>query len=134
VAALDGELARSLREFDGKLLEEQKLLDQQRETAAEAAAAAVGGGGGGGSGGGASGVPVGEADAARSEAGAAVSSQKELDEETIAARTPSDLSDDSDDDVVARQLREAALREEDPELRERLWQEYRDYRKSGGSK
>jgi len=29
--------------------------------------------------------------------------------------------------VVARQLREAAMREPDPELRERLWDEYRAY-------
>ena len=32
-----------------------------------------------------------------------------------------------DDDVVARQLREAAMREPDPELREALWEEYRNY-------
>ena len=32
-----------------------------------------------------------------------------------------------DDDVVARQIREAAMREADPELREALWDEYRRY-------
>lgn len=32
-----------------------------------------------------------------------------------------------DDDVVARQIREAAMREPDPELREALWDEYRRY-------
>ena len=31
------------------------------------------------------------------------------------------------DDVVARQLREAAMTEPDPELREALWDEYRNY-------
>ena len=31
------------------------------------------------------------------------------------------------EDVVSRQLREAALAEEDPILRERLWEEYRSY-------
>ena len=31
------------------------------------------------------------------------------------------------EDVVAQQLREAAQAEKDPELRDRLWQEYRDY-------
>ena len=35
-----------------------------------------------------------------------------------------------DDDIVARQLREAAMKETDPELRERLWEEYRQYKKS----
>jgi hypothetical protein len=33
-----------------------------------------------------------------------------------------------DDDVVARQLREAAETEKDPELRTRLWEEYRKYK------
>lgn len=32
-----------------------------------------------------------------------------------------------DDDIVARQLREAALKETDPELREKLWKEYEAY-------
>ena len=35
-----------------------------------------------------------------------------------------------DDDIVARQLREAAEKETDPELKEKLWKEYRDYKKS----
>lgn len=33
------------------------------------------------------------------------------------------------DDIVARQLREAAEKETDPELKEKLWKEYEDYRK-----
>jgi hypothetical protein len=33
-----------------------------------------------------------------------------------------------DDDIIARQLREAAMRETDPELREKLWAEYRRYK------
>lgn len=41
-----------------------------------------------------------------------------------------DVPDAGDDDVVARQLREAAENESDPELREKLWQEYKRY-KSG---
>jgi hypothetical protein len=40
---------------------------------------------------------------------------------------PSDIPSGDDDDVVARQLREAAMREPDPELREKLWDEYRKY-------
>ena len=39
-----------------------------------------------------------------------------------------DADDGSDDDVVARQLREAAENETDPELRKRLWEEYRHYK------
>lgn len=45
-----------------------------------------------------------------------------------AATPPADLPDPSGDDVVARQLREAAEAERDPELRTRLWDEYRRYR------
>lgn len=41
---------------------------------------------------------------------------------------PADIPDGSDDDVVARQIREAAMKESDPELREKLWQEYRKYK------
>ena len=49
-------------------------------------------------------------------------------------RVPDDIGDGSDDDIVARQLREAAMTEEDPELREKLWEEYRRYKESvGGS-
>jgi len=32
------------------------------------------------------------------------------------------------DDIVARQLREAAEKETDPELKKKLWEEYRKYR------
>ena len=43
-------------------------------------------------------------------------------------RVPPDVGDGSDDDIVARQLREAAEKETDPELREKLWEEYRRYK------
>ena len=43
--------------------------------------------------------------------------------------TPPDIPDGKDDDIVARQLREAAESEQDPELREKLWEEYRKYKK-----
>ena len=35
-----------------------------------------------------------------------------------------------DDDIVARQLREAAEKETDPELKEKLWKEYEAYKKN----
>jgi hypothetical protein len=41
---------------------------------------------------------------------------------------PADIPSGSDDDVVARQLREAAAREPDPAVREKLWEEYRKYK------
>ena len=57
--------------------------------------------------------------------------------ETVASQLPDraktkedEVPDARDDDVVARQLREAALAETDPELREALWEELRAYKGS----
>ena len=41
---------------------------------------------------------------------------------------PEDVGDGRNDDIVLRQIREAALNEKDPVLRERLWEEYRRIR------
>ena len=43
--------------------------------------------------------------------------------------TEPDHSDGYDDDIVARQIREAAERETDPELKAKLWKEYEDYKR-----
>ena len=45
------------------------------------------------------------------------------------SRVPPDLTDASGDDIIARQLREAAMKEADPELRKKLWVEYRKYKR-----
>jgi hypothetical protein len=42
---------------------------------------------------------------------------------------PADVGSGQDDDIIARQLREAAQKERDPELRAKLWDEYRKYKK-----
>ena len=42
---------------------------------------------------------------------------------------PRNRFDPKDDDIVARQLREAAEEEDDPELRKKLWKEYEQYKK-----
>ena len=36
----------------------------------------------------------------------------------------------SDDDIIARQIREAAEKETDPELKDKLWREYVEYKKN----
>jgi hypothetical protein len=41
---------------------------------------------------------------------------------------PDDIGDGRDDDIVMRQIREAAMKETNPELREKLWDEYRRIR------
>ena len=42
---------------------------------------------------------------------------------------PDDIPDARDDDIIARQLREAAMQEEDPVLKEKLWDEYKRYKR-----
>ncbi len=49
--------------------------------------------------------------------------------ETLTKKHPRH-SDGHDDDIVARQLREAAEKETDPELKEKLWKEYEEYKKA----
>jgi hypothetical protein len=49
------------------------------------------------------------------------------DNTTITYPVPADIPSGDDDDIVARQLREAAVHEADPDLRESLWDEYREY-------
>ncbi|MGB5739414.1 MAG: hypothetical protein WBM54_08695, partial [Woeseia sp.] len=62
-------------------------------------------------------------------AGGATPSVAGMSEDEIKSRTPQDIPELVSEDIVAKQLREAALAEEDPELRERLWEEYRRYNK-----
>jgi len=133
---LGKELDKSIGDFDESIGEEQReIASSTRNTEGfdtgsggnsggsislgeQAAGAMSGGGGGGGSGSGSD---------APSQAGA-VGSRAGLDEQEIARRTPDDVEAIIDDDIVAKQLREAALAEEDPVLRERLWEEYRKYK------
>ena len=49
------------------------------------------------------------------------------------APPPTDIPSGDDDDVVARQLREAAQKERDPVLRDKLWDEYRKYKEQQAS-
>jgi len=49
-----------------------------------------------------------------------------------AARKQDRHGSGEDDDIVARQLREAAEKETDSELKEKLWQEYEEYKKNTG--
>jgi hypothetical protein len=134
VAILDGQLERGTGEFDAMILEEQAA--QRRAERAEAAnrapipeSASAGAGGeseygdmaeagGYGEGGG---MP-GEGSPGGGIGGGGVPS------DTARYPAPEDIPAGSDDDVVARQLREAAMREPDPAIREKLWDEYRKYK------
>jgi len=47
---------------------------------------------------------------------------------STSSRSPKRDTLSADDDIVARQLREAAEKETDPELKKKLWEEYRKYK------
>jgi len=136
IMVLDAELLVGLGEFDEMLLREQ-----ERVRAAAPMADASGGGSGGGAGGagvaegtegteGEEGEPGSESDGdgtgtPSSGSGAGRGARRQ----GGGQGTPPDIPDGSDDDVVARQLREAAEKETDPELKKKLWEEYRKYKK-----
>jgi hypothetical protein len=136
VAVLDAQLEQGTGEFDSMILEEQA---NQRQTARErgptsapeteqASGSAGGGTGYGGS------QPYGEgtADAGGYSTGGGMGGASggggSMPKNTAKYPPPADIPDGDDDDVVARQLREAAMREPDPAVREKLWDEYRKYK------
>ena len=43
-------------------------------------------------------------------------------------KLPEDIPQDDNDDVLAKQIKNAALKEKDPEKREKIWNEYRKYK------
>lgn len=127
-ARLEKELDKSVGDFDGVLAGEQKEISTVgRDT--KGFGGQGGGGGGVGLGKQASGGIQGTGEVARTETdeSAASPSVEGLSEEEIKRRTPDDIPDLVSEDIVAKQLREAALAEDDPALRERLWEEYRKY-------
>lgn len=131
LAGLDKSLSDALGEFDGKLLQEQERLaarvPKQRE--------------GGGTGYGADGPPGpagsggisgpgygGQEGDSRAGAGGYEQPGSVVSGGGKPAPDSGRSTIDSDDDIVARQLREAAEKETDPALKEKLWQEYRKYK------
>ena len=124
--ALDAELFAGLGEFDEMLLREQERV----KAAAPSTDAGAGGGGGTGDGSSAADSWATEqtdfgtdAEATYGE-GAGPGSPRS----PVKTSAPPGTPDGSDDDVVARQLREAAEKETDPELKKKLWEEYRKYK------
>jgi hypothetical protein len=133
-AALDERLNEGFAEFDGMILGERERVQAQADEAGSDVMA-TGGGGGGSEGDGESGnfEPLVIASGPDGSTGGGImigdarregefSNQQE---ETFPV--PDDIPPGANDDVVARQLREAAMSEPDPELREALWDEYRAY-------
>ena len=125
------ELDESVGGFDEVLMEEQReIAAAGRNTEGFGSGSGSGGGGGGG------GISLGEQSQGGSGGSISVVNTGEIrvsplegmTSEEISERTPEDIAVALDDDIIAKQLREAALAEEDPQLRERLWEEYRKYK------
>ena len=138
LATLNRQLDQALERFDGNILTERDTIAGQENAAA-------------------GGSPTGEPDSEAAQQGGAEGTQAGMPgaetsdpadsgqggmptspgsrgggdyrQTASADDIPSDIPDGSDDDVVARQIREAAMAETDPELREKLWEEYRKYKK-----
>ena len=129
-ARLEGTLDKSVGDFDEVLAEEQREISTVGRNTEGYGNASGGGGGVGlgkqGKGGGMAGTGE-AANTTPSDESRATPSLEELSEEQIASRTPEDIPELVSEDIVAKQLREAALSEDDPVLRERLWEEYRKY-------
>jgi hypothetical protein len=146
VAALEAELAAGLGEFDELLLREQERVRAARPRPAESGGAGQGGAGEDGAGMEGSGTNgmgtertgeeavsgtgtgtdagTGGSDGRSTGARGGTGTQRQ----GGAGGVPPDIPDGSDDDVVARQLREAAEKETDPALKKKLWEEYRKYK------
>jgi hypothetical protein len=151
---LDDLLMAELGDFDEMLLREQERV----KASAPRTDAGGGGGGGGNGGGGAGGAAgdgrsgdaaegttgesgdgsrsgnqgagtgVSGGGASGSGQGGGATSPGSWNQSGSPSDRPDNIPDGSDDDVVARQLREAAEKETDPELKEKLWEEYRRYK------
>lgn len=162
VIVLDGDLNRSMSEFDELLLREMDELKRRQSGAPDARGGVRGAGGDGqqkgetgvaaatdaGEEGTAAGTSTGEEGTGErrpeqqqpgQQGQERTASRQTGGEESVGARgqgsdktttaTKRDAPpDEGDDDIVARQLREAAEAETDPELREKLWEEYRRYK------
>ena len=142
LATLNRQLDQALEKFDGAILTERNTVANQENAGASGSPMGEQDGGTGaegepgtGEGSMAQNQGTGSADPTDSGEGGIPASpgsrgQGEYRHTASADTVPADIPDGSDDDVVARQIREAAMAETDPELREKLWEEYRKYKKN----
>lgn len=148
VAALDEMLMAGLGEYDERLLREQERIKAAAPNTNSDSGGGAGGDGAGGDGsagnqgdgesdsegeatgqGGMAGNSQETGTTGGQRQGGAVDNSGRSGEGGSESEQPPDVGDGSDDDVVARQLREAAEKETDPELKEKLWEEYRRYKR-----
>ena len=145
-AELDRKLNRQLATFDGMILDRRAdvTAEENKEGGGSSKnAGAAGGGGYGGEEAGDGAPPLLTTAKAEDTTGNVVTTghqpdlpadnrkgdYKQANAKPHDDRIPPDIPSGDDDDIVARQLREAAMNEADPELRAKLWDEYRKYKK-----
>jgi hypothetical protein len=141
VGDLDRVLDGSMVIFDGRILEEQqRARDARRGSESGAEGSVYGEESEGGSGAtdvgedGGMGGESGDGDSTIEDGGPADTSGLERPMpqggagKEATGSAPEGIPSGDDDDIVARQLREAAETESDPVLREKLWEEYRRYK------
>ena len=149
IADLDKSLAESLGEFDEQLLKEERRIAARIPATRESGGGYGGRGDPGSSGQPGSGQPGNQGqtgDAGKTSQGGSVNSQSGQNssfasssgkgagvgmgskEKNNNSATGTQEIASGYDDIVARQLREAAEKESDPELKEKLWEEYRKYK------
>ena len=146
-AAMEEALRQALQRFDGLLLREKELLREQGSASASGGGSGQNGGGSGQNGGtGQENSSPAEDKNAPSPAGTAGTAdpadengegypggppedRRQPGPGSQSDRVPEDIPQSgAGDDIVARQIREAAMQEADPQLREKLWDEYRKYK------
>jgi hypothetical protein len=138
-ADLDKRLNDSLGSFDAKLRMEQQKIAKERD-ARQASVATISNSDNGNS---AAGAGTSADDSAGSRSGAPgdprsdrtagdLKSDKSSGNTNTAGNgaVAKEIPDGNDDDVVARRLRKAAEQETDPELKDKLWKEYVEYKKN----
>ena len=126
IRRLEKELEQALAQFDNCIVEESKSLEESGGGAAAASASTT-----------ASGENNSESSAKSSSASSTSAvSDGDINLEESNSRQlsssngsiPKDIPLKEDDDIVAKQLRELAMAEEDPNLRDQLWDKYREYK------
>ncbi len=141
-AELDGDFLNTLGEFDEMLLKEEDKLatrvPSQRESASASSSDDSGNDGDGGEAGSEESGEQGEGDAVADAQAGQPGTESDTQSDVGAGNAEVDhsvygapggkLPPPEDDDIVARQLREAAEKEPDPELKKKLWEEYWKYK------
>ena len=137
-AALDKRLNDSLGVFDAKLREEQQKIARDRDARQASVVTVPAADSGGSNDGGLNrDRSIGGHDSRDKRDSGGLKSDKAANAANGTATgnagngiVANEIPDGSDDDVVARRIRKAAEQETDPELKDKLWKEYVEYKKN----